>query len=89
MPRKKKDPAKKSLPKPRFVNKAAKNKKADRSDFKPTRCSNCRFTGDCSQQAKLIHNLEYVDCIPALLHYSDRQLEAASALLKKGGAYES
>lgn len=52
------------------------------SDIKPTRCSMCRFALDpqtnspCYQKAKLLPNLEYVDCIPAIIHYSDKKLSA-------------
>lgn len=50
------------------------------SDLKPTRCSQCRFAKDpqtnipCYQRAKIRPELEYVDCVPAMLHYSERRL---------------
>ena len=52
------------------------------SDLKPTRCSMCRFAKDsrtnnlCYQRAKLRPELEYVDCIPAMIHYSEKKLSA-------------
>lgn len=49
------------------------------SDLKPTRCSRCRYDRKdepCYKKSKLLSELEYVDCVPALTHYSFKKLEA-------------
>ena len=52
------------------------------SDLKPTRCSDCRFLKDargneCYARSRLRSELEKIDCIPAYIHYSDKQLAIA------------
>jgi hypothetical protein len=56
-----------------------KNRQVDRSDLKQTRCSECRFNrkGDpCYQKKHLLSEQEYVDCIPAFVHYSEKRLSS-------------
>ena len=61
-------------------NVQAIKKKGNGSDLKPTRCSLCRFATDsrgnvCYARARLLPEFEKVDCVPALIHYSDMQLD--------------
>ena len=54
-----------------------KIQQTDRSDLKPTRCSVCRFNRTeepCYQKAHLLPEQEYIDCVPALVHYSEKKL---------------
>lgn len=54
------------------------------SDLKPTRCSQCRFNKvnePCYKKSGLLSELEYVDCVPAMIHYSYKKLNA-SGLIK-------
>ena len=53
------------------------------SDLKPTRCSRCRFNkkdDPCYKKRKLLDGLEYVDCVPALMHYQYKKLEASGLI---------
>ncbi len=54
-----------------------KRQQTDRSDLKPTRCSVCRFNRTnepCYQKAHLLSEQEYIDCVPAMIHYSEKKL---------------
>ena len=47
------------------------------SDLKPTRCSKCRFNKaeePCYKKRKLLTDLEYVECVPAMIHYPYKKL---------------
>lgn len=49
------------------------------SDLKPNRCSTCRYNRKdepCYKKKKLLSGLEYVDCVPGLIHYPYKKLEA-------------
>ena len=53
------------------------------SDLKPTRCSRCRFNRKdepCYKKRKLLSELEYVDCVPAMIHYPYKKLEASGLI---------
>lgn len=53
------------------------------SDLKLTRCSKCRYNRTdepCYKKRKLLSGLEYVDCVPALIHYPFRKLEASGLI---------
>lgn len=53
------------------------------SDLKPSRCSKCRFNRKdepCYKKRKLLDGYEYVDCIPAMIHYQEKQLVAAGLI---------
>ena len=53
------------------------------SDLKPTRCSKCRFDRKdqpCYKKRKLLEGLEYQDCIPAMIHYPYKKLEATGLI---------
>ena len=53
------------------------------SDLKPTRCSACRFNRKdepCYKKRKLLSDQEYVDCVPAMIHYQEKQLVASGLI---------
>lgn len=53
------------------------------SDLKPTRCSKCRFDRKdepCYKKRALLSGLEYVDCVPGMIHYQYKKLETSGLI---------
>lgn len=62
-------------------NKNNRNRKqTNKADLKSTMCSNCRYKMDketgieCYKRHWLLDGMEYIDCIPAFVHWKDRDL---------------
>ena len=60
----------------------SKSKQVNLADAKPTNCSECRYSfseieGSCYFRSHLRSDVEYVNCIPAIIYWNDDDLAKA------------
>ena len=76
-------PMKKKLDRPKKLNRSNKRTRKSRtnkSELKPTTCSNCRYKFDkstdreCYKRHGLLSEQEYIDCVPAFVHWNENAL---------------